>query len=212
MDPPNVEIVRKIILHLITGRRIIGYHISQKLKEFQILSEATSVAISLINFTQSPCYDDNDCDGGHQIAQNGFLFDCAHMFTDLNPIFEKNVDLSTELKNCQTQLPFDNVCQRFIGLKWRKRRNQPYAYIESKVSMALYQRWRVLNGLKFTEALLNGEGQKSIDEVLSKPLNNKIEPLPVKPKQVLPQGQVFKAKDKDSKIQVFSGLELESFI
>lgn len=39
MDPPSVELVRAVILHLISGRRLIGYHLIQKLKELQIIAE-----------------------------------------------------------------------------------------------------------------------------------------------------------------------------
>lgn len=43
MSPPSVELVRAIILHLIAGRRLIGYHVTQKLKELQIVGEMTGM-------------------------------------------------------------------------------------------------------------------------------------------------------------------------
>ena len=40
---PDVEMVRKIVLHLIKGHRLVGYHVSQKLRELQILEEAQAL-------------------------------------------------------------------------------------------------------------------------------------------------------------------------
>jgi hypothetical protein len=36
---PTIELVRKVVLNLIRGRRLVGYHVIQKLREFKILDD-----------------------------------------------------------------------------------------------------------------------------------------------------------------------------
>jgi hypothetical protein len=76
--------------------------------------------------------------------------------------------------------------------------------------MALYHRWRQLHGLTLTQAVLaaKDENQLSIEQVFSEPIKHDIIAVsPLKPKDVPPAN--ISAK---SKVQVFTGEELEGFI
>lgn len=141
MSPPSVELVRAVILHLIAGRRLIGYHVTQKLKELQIVGEMTGMTQTWQSFEYSnlACKADEHPHVTTNLPQGGFIFDAAHQFTNLssdNNVIIANtskIDGSEPVKALQTQLPFDTVCQRFLDVKWRKKRSMPYAFTEAKI-------------------------------------------------------------------------------
>ena len=223
MSPPSVELVRAIIQHLIAGRRLIGYHVTQKLKELQIVGEMTGMTQSWQSFAHShlACEADEHPHVTTNLPQGGFIFDSAHLFTNLSPDNSvivadpttSTIEAGNEPVNkaLQTQLPFDTVCQRFLDVKWRKKRSMPYAFTEAKIQMALYHRWRQLHGLALTQAVLaaKDENQLSIEQVFSEPIKHEIVAVsPVKPKDVPPATN----NSAKSKVQVFTGEELEGFI
>lgn len=157
MDPPSVELVRAVILHLVSGRRLIGYHLVQKMKELQIVAEVNGSTQMYSSFMQSDlhCAADENLNVTGTLAQGGFYFDAAHMFTNLSPDSNTIITEAEEpAKGLQTQLPFDTVCQRFLDVKWRKKRSMPFAFTEAKIQMALFQRWRQMHGLSLTRAVL----------------------------------------------------------
>lgn len=102
---PNIDIVRKVVLFLIKGRRLVGYHVIQKLREFKILDEFLAEN------------EDN--------SSTDLLTDCCSMFDP-----EK-----------KQQIPIETLCERFLSLKFKKQKNQPHAFTEAKIGMALFRRW-----------------------------------------------------------------------
>ena len=48
----------------------------------------------------------------------------------------------------KVQIPMDTICERFLNLKFHKRKNQPNAFSEAKIIMALFQKWLELYGQK----------------------------------------------------------------
>lgn len=120
---------------------------------------------------------------------------------------------ASPLKGAQTQLPFDAVCQRFLGLKFRKRKNQMNAFIESKITMALYQRWRSLKGLPATMALCSEDAPHmvSLGEALLKPFGSQINVVPEeKSKAHIPVAVTNHIANQQ--MRVFTGAELEKFV
>lgn len=193
LDPPDVETVRKLVIHLLRGRRVVGYHVPQKLKELNIHAEVNAASASFISLSDSPhhCEADEKSPLLKDLPYNGQIFDCAYQFTNLSVggLDEGVAASASPLKGVQTQMPFDAACQRFLGLKWRKRKNQMNAFIESKITMALYQRWRSLKGLPATMALCSTDALHSVTpaEALLTPFGSQITVVPEeKPKSHIP--------------------------
>lgn len=107
--------MRKVVLHLIAGRRIVGYHITQKLKELQIVAETLSITQQYGSFSQSELCNqaDENEEAMSQFPHRGFFFDAAHAFTSLSEdddVLTVAKAMEQTGKMVQSQLPFDQVC------------------------------------------------------------------------------------------------------
>lgn len=40
----------------------------------------------------------------------------------------------------------DNLCERFLSLRFHKKKNLPHAFTEAKTSMALFKKWQQIQG------------------------------------------------------------------
>lgn len=60
LDPPSVDTVRKVVIHLLRGRRVIGYHLPQKLKELNIYAEVSAASASITSLSDSPYHCEAD--------------------------------------------------------------------------------------------------------------------------------------------------------
>jgi hypothetical protein len=107
-NAPDIENVRKAVLAICKNKKLVGYHILQKLKEMKI---------------------------DHLITRT--LSDGSDAIIDVSGLFDNNNTV---------KVPMDTLCEKFLGLKYKKSRNLPYAFSECKITMALYQKWREING------------------------------------------------------------------
>lgn len=53
-------------------------------------------------------------------------FDCTYQFSPESKL----------------QTPLDLLCKSYLNLAWKKRKNQPFAFTETKISIALFERWK----------------------------------------------------------------------
>jgi hypothetical protein len=49
----------------------------------------------------------------------------------------------------------DLLCKSYLNLEWKKRKNQPFAYTENKISIALFERWKNIKNYKSLNSKIN---------------------------------------------------------
>ena len=77
---------------------------------------------------------------------------------DIAKIFNREV-------SCQSQIPFDQLCQNELNVVYSVRKLYPRIYTEAKMCMALYQRWvGMKNGTESRDFKPQDEEEDLVDE------------------------------------------------
>lgn len=50
----------------------------------------------------------------------------------------------------KAQIPMDVLCEKYLAFNFRKKKNQPHAFTEAKIAMALFKKWQQIKGLHLT--------------------------------------------------------------
>ena len=68
----------------------------------------------------------------------------------------------------------DTLQENFLKLKFKKSKNQPHAYTESKITMALYQKWKEIQGLSEPIIEDDAKAQIQIEQMIEKVIESDI--------------------------------------
>ena len=74
----------------------------------------------------------------------------------------------------KVRVPMDTLCERFLGLKYQKKKNMPHAFSESKIHMALFRRWQEIygKGLPMPKVVETKEPESETVEMTGQELEN----------------------------------------